>query len=64
MPLHLLRRDPIMDGDKEKVLRRMALDLDWLYDNAEDKGERGAVSHVEDIVHNWLDAEIDKRFVE
>jgi hypothetical protein len=52
-----------MKGEKEKILRRMALDLDWLYDNAEDKGERDAVSLVEDIVHNWLDAEIDKRFV-
>ena len=51
-------------GEKEKVLRRMALDLDWLYDNAKDKGERDAVSHVGDIVDNWLDAEIDKRFVE
>jgi hypothetical protein len=53
-----------MKDDKEKVLRRMALDLDWLYDNAKDKGERDAVSFVEDIVHNWLDAEMDKRFAE
>jgi hypothetical protein len=59
----MLRREPTMKGEKEKILRRMALDLDWLYDNAEDKGERDAVSLVEDIVHNWLDAEIDKRFV-
>lgn len=53
-----------MKGEKEKILRRIALDLDYLYDNAEDNGEREAVSHVEDIVHNWLDAEIDKRFTE
>jgi hypothetical protein len=53
-----------MKGEKEKVLRRMALDLDWLHDNAEDKGERDAVAFVEDIVLNWLDAEIDKRFTE
>ena len=53
-----------MKGEKEKILRRIALDLDWMYDNAEDKGERDAVSFVEDIVLNWLDAEIDKRFTE
>ena len=52
------------EGEKEKMLRRVALDLDWLHDNAEDKGEREAVALVEDIVLNWLDAEIDKRFAE
>jgi hypothetical protein len=52
------------EGEKEKMLRRVVLDLDWLYDNAADKGERDAVAQVEDIVLNWLDAEIDKRFTE
>jgi hypothetical protein len=53
-----------MKGEKEKVLRRLALDLGWMHDNAEDKGEREAVAFVEDIVLNWLDIEIDKRFTE
>ena len=52
------------EGEKEKRLRRIVPELDWLYDNAKDKGERDAVSFVEDIVLNWLDDEIDKRFVE
>jgi hypothetical protein len=62
----MLRRESIMkgEGEKEKRLRRIVPDLDWLYDNAKDKGERDAVAFVEDIVLNWLDAEIDKRFVE
>ena len=53
-----------MKGEKEAVLRRVALDLEWLYHNAEDKAEGRAVAYVEDIVLNWLDIEIDKRFVE
>ena len=53
-----------MKDKKQVVLERIAYDLDWLYDNAKDKGEREAVSFVEDIVHNWLGAEIDKRFAE
>jgi hypothetical protein len=62
--MYMLRREPTMKGEKEEVLKRIAHDLEWLYHNAPDKGERGAVSHVEDIVLNWLDAEIGKRFAE
>jgi hypothetical protein len=53
-----------MKGEKEKILKRIAHDLEWLYHSAADKGERDAVSFVEDIVLNWLDAEIGKRFAE
>ena len=53
-----------MKSEKERVLKRIAHDLEWLYHNAPDKGERDAVSHVEDVVLNWLDAEIGKRFAE
>ena len=51
-------------SEKEKRLRRIVPELDWLYDNAADKGERDAVSHVEEIVLNWLDAEIEERYAE
>ena len=43
---------------KLEVLERIRDDLELLYNNAEDKGERGAVSYVEDIVDNWLNAEL------
>ena len=51
-----------MKDNKYEVVKRIAYDLEWLYNNAEDKGERDAVSFVEDIVHNWLADEINKRF--
>ena len=43
---------------KLEVLERIRDDLDLLYYNAEDQGEREAVSFVEDIVDNWLNAEL------
>jgi len=50
-----------MSETKEQVLARMLRDLEGLYENAADNGERGAVSYVEDIVINWYNAEIKKR---
>ena len=50
-----------MSETKEQILERILRDLDTLYENADDNGERGAVSYVEDIVINWYNAEINKR---
>jgi hypothetical protein len=41
-----------------KKMQRMQKDLDWLYTTARDSGEREAISFVEDIVDNWVDAEL------
>ena len=43
--------------DKKVVLARILEDLDWLYNWAEDNGERSAVSFVEDVVAGWYNAE-------
>ena len=46
---------------KLEVLKRISDDLEWLYDNAKDKGERDAVDFVEDVVHGWYNAEASKQ---
>jgi hypothetical protein len=50
-----------MSETKEQILERMVRDLDTLYENADDNGERGAVSYVEDIVINWYNAELENK---
>ncbi|MCP4212061.1 MAG: hypothetical protein GY764_11355 [Halieaceae bacterium] len=50
-----------MSESKEQILARMLRDLDTLYDNADDNGERGAVAHVEDVVLGLYECEIKKR---
>ena len=40
------------------VIRRMQKDLDWLYSTARDKGEKEAISFVEDVIDNWVDSEL------
>ena len=50
--------------EKLGVLIRISDYLEWMYDNAEDDGERGAVSYVEDVVHNWYNTEVAKQFKE
>jgi len=52
-----------MSKSKEQILARMMRDLDTLYELAADNGERDAVDFVEDIVINWYNAEIRKRWV-
>ena len=50
--------------EKLGVLIRLSDYLEWMYDNAEDDGERSAVSHIEDVVHNWYSTEVAKQFKE
>ena len=40
------------------VIQKMQKDLDWLYMTARDGGEREAISFVEDVIDNWVDAEL------
>ena len=50
-----------MSETKEQILERMLRDLDTLYENADDNGERGAVAYAEDIIIGLYNAEIKKR---
>lgn len=40
------------------VIQKMQKDLDWLYMTARDGGEREAISFVEYVIDNWVDAEL------
>ena len=44
-------------SERLKVLKRMAEDLDWLYNKSEEEEEKRAVSFVEDTVHGWINKE-------
>ena len=58
-PAFLFGKKPTLHTDHRRLekIQRMQKDLDWLYLTARDSGERGAISFVEDIVDNWVDAE-------
>ena len=61
-PEFLFGREPTPnDRRRLTVIRRLHKDLDWLYTTARDSGEREAISFVEDIVDNWVDAELKFR---
>lgn len=58
-PAFLFGKDPTTKDDRRlKVIQKMLKDLDWLYTTARDKGEREAISFVEDVIDNWVDAEL------